>query len=61
MKGPKAFEQTIERQEAIEVICGYEVMFEKGFQWVKGGKLPGICACFPRCVGVGVAMSLEGC
>lgn len=45
MKGPKAFEQALERKDAVEVICGYEVMFEDGFEWVKGGKLPGVCAC----------------
>lgn len=45
MKGPKPFEQTLERKDAVEVVCGYEVMFEEGFEWVKGGKLPGVCAC----------------
>ncbi|EIM80912.1 uncharacterized protein STEHIDRAFT_87240 [Stereum hirsutum FP-91666 SS1] len=42
MKGPKPFEQTLERKDAVEVVCGYEVMFEEGFEWVKGGKLPGV-------------------
>lgn len=30
---------------AKEATLGYSVMFEKGFQWNKGGKLPGLCTC----------------
>lgn len=45
MKGPKEFEKALKRVDAEdEVVCGYEVMFEDGFEWVKGGKLPGVCA-----------------
>jgi hypothetical protein len=28
---------------AKEVILGYRVMFEEGWEWRKGGKLPGVC------------------
>lgn len=44
MKGPEPFEESLERTDAVEVVCGYEVMFEEGFEFVKGGKLPGVCA-----------------
>ena len=34
-----------EAQEGDEVMLSYDVLFEDGFEWVKGGKLPGICEC----------------
>lgn len=30
---------------AKEATFGYSVMFEDGFEWQKGGKLPGLCEC----------------
>ncbi|KAG1819444.1 polysaccharide lyase family 14 protein [Suillus variegatus] len=38
--GPKEIVSLLEG--AKEVVFGYRVMFEKGWEWVKGGKLPGI-------------------
>lgn len=42
--GPAAFAEALKRlgSEA-EVVLSYDVLFEEGFEWVKGGKLPGIC------------------
>jgi hypothetical protein len=34
-----------------ELYLQYDVMFEKGFQWVKGGKLPGIYGGRTECSG----------
>lgn len=31
---------------AQEVVFGYSVMFEEGWEWAKGGKMPGICESF---------------
>ena len=42
--GPKEFAALLE-QGASEAIFSYRVMFEKNWNWVKGGKLPGMCAC----------------
>ncbi|KAJ3528443.1 hypothetical protein NM688_g7999 [Phlebia brevispora] len=42
LRGPKAFQDILKREAPEEVIMGYEVMFEDGWQWRKGGKLPGI-------------------
>ena len=28
------------------MILSYEVAFDSGFDFVKGGKLPGLCTCF---------------
>jgi hypothetical protein len=41
--GPKEIVALLE-QGATEAAFGYRVMFEKGWDWVKGGKLPGMCA-----------------
>jgi hypothetical protein len=43
LEGPKSFADAL-KTHAREVIIGYEVFFENGFEWAKGGKLPGICA-----------------
>ncbi len=43
LRGPKAFADLLRNEAPEEVIMGYEVMFEHGWQWRKGGKLPGIC------------------
>ncbi|KAI0061853.1 polysaccharide lyase family 14 protein [Artomyces pyxidatus] len=40
LSGPEAFKAA--SADAREVIMGYEVMFEESWEWVKGGKLPGI-------------------
>jgi len=42
LKGPKE-EWEEQLPLASEVIFGYAVLFEEGFDFVKGGKLPGIC------------------
>lgn len=41
ISGPKLFKDKLEN--ANEVLFGYSVLFEEGFEWVKGGKLPGGC------------------
>lgn len=45
--GPKAF---VEELKAItplqEVLFSYQVMFEEGWEWEFGGKLPGICTSY---------------
>ncbi|KAG2359435.1 polysaccharide lyase family 14 protein [Suillus spraguei] len=39
--GPKEITSLLD-QGAKEAVFGYRVMFKKGWEWVKGGKLPGI-------------------
>ncbi|KAG0694767.1 polysaccharide lyase family 14 protein [Suillus ampliporus] len=39
--GPKEFAASLQ-EGAKEAVFGYRVMFEKGWEWVKGGKLPGM-------------------
>ncbi len=44
MHGPKQFAEALKRLgDGEEVALGYDVLFQDGFEWVKGGKLPGIC------------------
>ena len=43
LRGPRTFHDLLTRETPEEVIMGYEVMFEAGWEWRKGGKLPGIC------------------
>jgi hypothetical protein len=43
LAGPKEIASLLD-QGAKEAVFGYRVMFEKGWEWVKGGKLPGMCA-----------------
>lgn len=38
---------TVDLTTAKEATFGYSVMFEDGFEWQKGGKLPGLCECRP--------------
>ncbi len=45
--GPDAFARAL-NDHAQEVVIGYEVYFEIGFEWAKGGKLPGICMYAPH-------------
>jgi len=40
LNGPGGWQSKLE--QAQEVMFGYRVLFQKDFQWVKGGKLPGI-------------------
>ncbi|KAA1476932.1 hypothetical protein DENSPDRAFT_867438 [Dentipellis sp. KUC8613] len=42
LSGPQAFKEQVNDKGAQEVVVGYEVMFQEGWEWVKGGKLPGI-------------------
>ncbi|KAF5372661.1 hypothetical protein D9615_009869 [Tricholomella constricta] len=41
LSGPKDFAEKLEHG-AREVIFGYRMMLEPGWEWVKGGKLPGV-------------------
>ncbi|KAG6333135.1 hypothetical protein ID866_5949 [Astraeus odoratus] len=41
LAGPKDFSQTLENG-AQEVVFSYRMMFSEDWEWVKGGKLPGI-------------------
>lgn len=43
MRGPSDFSTILKTERPAEVFMSYEVMFEEGWQWQKGGKLPGIC------------------
>jgi len=47
LAGPDAFARALS-EHAREVVIGYEVYFEIGFEWAKGGKLPGICMYAPH-------------
>lgn len=47
LSGPPDFAKRLE--SANEVVMSYRVMFEDGWEWVKGGKIPGICESL-RCV-----------
>lgn len=40
--GPKG---KVDLDKAREVVFGYSVFFPEGFDFVKGGKLPGLCKC----------------
>ena len=44
--GSDVFEESL--KTANEVMISYSVLFEAGFDFVKGGKLPGGCACTIR-------------
>lgn len=41
----KALKESVGRAggEVVDVVMGYEVFFQEGWEWGKGGKLPGIC------------------
>lgn len=41
MSGPKEFADKLET--ACEVVMSYRMMLQDGWEWKKGGKLPGIC------------------
>lgn len=45
LRGPAGFASRLET--ATEVLFSYKVMFEEGWEWVKGGKLPGACELIP--------------
>ncbi|GBE80913.1 hypothetical protein SCP_0306350 [Sparassis crispa] len=54
--GPPEFARALREEAPREVLMSYAVMFEDGWEWRKGGKLPGICkrpslaACLPLSV-----------
>lgn len=41
LSGPLDFSKRLE--SANEVVMSYRIMFEDDWEWVKGGKIPGIC------------------
>lgn len=41
LSGPKDFKDGL--KDATEVMFSYSVMFAADWEWVKGGKLPGLC------------------
>ena len=41
LSGPRPFSDKL--ADAREVTFSYRLMLEEGWEWVKGGKLPGIC------------------
>ena len=41
LSGPTAFSERV--KSATEVVFSYRVMMQDGWDWVKGGKLPGVC------------------
>lgn len=41
LSGPKGFQNGL--KSATEVMFSYSVMFASDWEWVKGGKLPGLC------------------
>ena len=44
LHGPMRFAEALKGLEGhAEVVFTYSVLFEEGFEFVKGGKLPGIC------------------
>lgn len=43
LSGPSDFANRL--QSATEALFSYRVMFEDNWEWVKGGKIPGICRC----------------
>lgn len=45
LRGPKPFAEKLQKDCPQEIIMSYAIMFEEGWQWQKGGKLPGICMC----------------
>ena len=45
LSGPEWFQE--KAAKAKEVLWSYRLMFEKGWAWAKGGKLPGPCKCPP--------------
>jgi hypothetical protein len=42
LSGPKSFSDKL-ANGAREVIFGYRMMLQSGWEWAKGGKLPGVC------------------
>lgn len=43
MHGPEAFAKRLASEDVVEMAIGYSVLFPRDWEWVKGGKLPGIC------------------
>ena len=44
LSGPKDFADRLET--ASEVVMSYRMMLQDGWEWKKGGKLPGVCKCY---------------
>lgn len=44
LTGPQAFTKSLENG-ATEAVMSYRMMLQEDWEWVKGGKLPGICKC----------------
>ncbi|KAG6848783.1 hypothetical protein C0991_012502, partial [Blastosporella zonata] len=42
LTGPSEFAEKL-AHGAREVVFGYRMMLQPGWEWVKGGKLPGVC------------------
>jgi len=42
MHGPSAFTQRLASEDVVEMAIGYSVLFPDDWEWVKGGKLPGV-------------------
>lgn len=45
LRGPAGFEEKL--RTVNEAVFSYSVMFQDGWEWVKGGKLPGACEFIP--------------
>ena len=43
LSGPTSFSDKLTDGRTKEVIFSYRVMLEAGWEWAKGGKLPGVC------------------
>ena len=49
LSGPDSFSRCLERG-AKDVLFSYRMMLEPGWEWAKGGKLPGVCMFLHRVV-----------
>lgn len=43
LSGEKSFTTRLAQSGTKEVLMSYRLMFQKGWEWQKGGKLPGVC------------------
>lgn len=59
MRGPKAFHEQLATTGGQEVVMSYEVLFEDGWEWQKGGKLPGICKLFSRSISLQASLKYD--
>lgn len=49
LRGPQQFSERLRLEMPENVIMSYAVMFEEGWMWQKGGKLPGMCTSLLLC------------